>query len=68
MSYHIRSVPGLSTIEMSPGCGFTKPRKKPVFSFAASLVAKDGPQLAVVDEIVEPAGMGVRGIVRPKSA
>jgi hypothetical protein len=26
---------------MSPGCGFTKPRKKPVFSFAASLVAKD---------------------------
>jgi hypothetical protein len=26
---------------MSPGCGFTKPRKKLVFSFAASLVAKD---------------------------
>ncbi len=41
LSYHIRNVPGLSTIEMSPGCGFTVPRKKPVFSFAASLVAKD---------------------------
>src|SRR2546422_7510507 len=41
LSYHIRNVPAFSTIEMSPGCGFTIPRKKPVFSCAASLVATD---------------------------
>src|SRR3989442_8102476 len=57
MSYHIRNVPAFSTIEMSPGCGFTMPRKKPVFSCAASLVATD-------DCWPEPVwvwGMGARG-------
>ena len=39
----------------------TMPMKKAVFSFSASRVSKDAPQLAVVDEIVEAAGMGVRG-------
>src|SRR5206468_6440152 len=32
LSYHIRSVPSLSTIEMSPGYGFTRPKKKLVSS------------------------------------
>ena len=41
VSYHNRNVPTFSTIEMSPGCSFTMPTKKPVFSCAASLVAKD---------------------------
>jgi len=27
VSYHIRNVPVFSTIEMSPGCGFTLPRR-----------------------------------------
>ena len=57
LSYHIRNVPAFSTIEMSPGCGFTIPRKKPVFSCAASLVATD-------DCWPEPVwvwGMGARG-------
>jgi hypothetical protein len=43
--YQIRSVPGLSTIEMSPGFDFTMPRKTLGFSSAASLVAKgDAPR------------------------
>jgi len=45
LSYHNRSVPGLSTIEMSPSFDFTRPRKKRVFSFAASLVAKGDERL-----------------------
>jgi hypothetical protein len=35
--------------------------KKLVFSSPASLVSKDDRQLAVVDEIAEGSGMGVRG-------
>src|SRR6266478_2315876 len=61
LSYHIRNVPAFSTIEVSPGCGFTMPRKRLVFSSPASLVSKDDGQLAVVDEIAEGSGMGVRG-------
>src|SRR5439155_16161170 len=61
MSYHIRNVPVFSTIEMSPGCGFTMPRKKPVFSFAASLVAKDDGWPEPVWVWVWVWGMGVRG-------
>jgi hypothetical protein len=61
VSYHIRNVPVFSTIEVSPGCGFTVPRKRLVFSSPASLVSKDDGQLAVVDEIAEGSGMGVRG-------
>jgi hypothetical protein len=61
VSYHIRNVPAFSTIEVSPGCGFTMPRKRLVFSSPASLVSKDDGQLAVVDEIAEGSGMGVRG-------
>jgi hypothetical protein len=37
------------------------PRKRLVFSSPASLVSKDDGQLAVVDEIAEGSGMGVRG-------
>ena len=37
------------------------PMKKLVFSSPASLVSKDDRQLAVVDEIAEGSGMGVRG-------
>jgi hypothetical protein len=36
---------------MSPGFGFTMPRKKLEFSCAASLVAKDDQRLVVFDEI-----------------
>src|SRR5712692_6297843 len=61
LSYHIRNVPAFSTIEVSPGCGFTMPRKRLVFSSPASLVSKDDGQQAVVDEIAEGSGMGVRG-------
>src|ERR1035437_3868509 len=39
-SYHIRNVPVLSTIEMSPGCGFTLPRTRRVSSWAQSRVAR----------------------------
>ncbi len=41
------------------------PRKRLVFSSPASLVSKDDGQLAVVDEIAEGSGMGVRGKGRP---
>ena len=34
-----------TTLEMSPGCGFTMPKKRRVFSFAASLVSKDDSEL-----------------------
>ena len=34
VSYHNRNVPVSSTIEMSPGCRFTKPQKRSAFSFA----------------------------------
>src|SRR5713226_731121 len=61
LSYHIRNVRAFSTIEVSPGCGFTMPRKRLVFSSPASLVSKDDGQLAVVDEFAEGSGMGVRG-------
>jgi len=37
------------------------PRKRLVFSSPASLVSKDDGQQAVVDEIAEGSGMGVRG-------
>jgi hypothetical protein len=57
----IEMSPAFSTIEVSPGCGFTMPRKRLVFSSPASIVSKDDGQLAVVDEIVEGSGMGVRG-------
>ena len=32
VSYHIRNVPGFSAIEMSPGYGFTMPKKISEFS------------------------------------
>jgi hypothetical protein len=51
MSYHNGSVPGLSTIEMSPGFSFTMPRKRLEFSFAASLVAKGDVRLGCVDAL-----------------
>lgn len=38
---------------MSPGFDFTMLRKKPEFSFAASLVAKGDERLGCVDEIAE---------------
>jgi hypothetical protein len=41
LSYHIRNVPGLSSIEISPGCGFTMPKKKLVSSSADSGFSKD---------------------------
>jgi len=46
---------------MSPGFDFTKPRKKPGFSSAASLVAKGDGQLDAENQIAEGAGMGARG-------
>jgi len=44
---HARNVPGLSTIEMSLGCGFTLPKKKlasscPEIFFAARSLAELG--------------------------
>jgi hypothetical protein len=61
MSYHNRSVPSLSTIEMSPVFDFTMPRKKLEFSFAASPVAKGDGGRGCGNEIAEGSGMGVRG-------
>ena len=48
VSYHNRSVPGLSTIEMSPGFDFTMLGKKLEFSFAASLVARNEGRRCVI--------------------
>src|SRR5208282_5502009 len=41
LSYHIRNVPVLSTIEMSPGCGFILPRKRRVSFFVEGLFSGD---------------------------
>ena len=59
LSYHIRNVPGLSTIEMSPGCGFTMPKKKLVSSSVDSgFFSKDDRQRA---RKIFDLGMGARG-------
>jgi hypothetical protein len=50
LSYHIRKVPTLSTIEMFPGCGFARPVKK---TFSASVYksgAKDDGSVVVGGE------------------
>jgi hypothetical protein len=59
MSYQFRSVPSLSTIEMSPGFDFTNPKKKPGFEFVCIPVSRDDVLPERTDEVVW--GMGARG-------
>ena len=58
LSYHNRNVPVLSTIEMSPGCGFILPRKRWVSFFVESLVSKDDAKLEEGCDL--GLGMGAR--------
>ena len=59
VSYHIRNVPVLCTIEMSPSFRFTKPQKRSAFSFA------DIDFFSTDDQVPEcriwVSGMGARG-------
>jgi hypothetical protein len=59
LSYHIRNVPAFSTIEMSPGCGFTTPVKKIVSASVCKSVAKDDSSVPVRGQW--GSGMGARG-------
>jgi hypothetical protein len=56
VSYHIRSVPSLSTIEMSPGYGFTMSKKKLVSSCPEIFFAAKGEAWRNL-----VLGMGARG-------
>jgi len=59
LSYHNRNVPGFSTIEMSPGYGFTMPKKISEFSCfgSDSFSMDDQPQGCTILVL----GMGARG-------
>src|SRR5260370_2320862 len=59
LSYHNRNVPVLSTIEMSPSCGFTLPRKSWLRFFDESLVSRDDWQREKGCGVV--SGKGARG-------
>src|SRR5437016_11770184 len=59
VSYHIRNVPVLSTIEMSPGCGFTLPRKSGRVPLRKSLFSRDDSELEEGCDV--GSGMGARG-------
>src|ERR1700687_6187667 len=59
MSYHIRNVPVLSTIEMSPGCGFTLPRKSGRVPLRKSLFSRDDSELEEGFGLM--SGVGARG-------
>ena len=41
LSYHNRNVAGLCTIEMTPGCGFIRPRKEGMDFSVQSQASKD---------------------------
>jgi hypothetical protein len=41
VSRFLRSVPIVNSFRNVPGCGFTMPRKRQVFSFAPSVVSRD---------------------------
>ena len=59
VSYHIRNVPVLSTIEMSPGFGFTPPRRSGRVPLLKSLFSRDDSELEEGWDV--GSGMGARG-------
>src|SRR5208337_158182 len=61
VSYHIRNVPVLSTIEMSPGCGFMQPRKRGHVPWRKSLFSRDDSQLEEDCGVGSGKGRGGRG-------
>ena len=59
VSYHIRNVPVLSTIEMSPSFGFTLPRNRERVPLRKSLFSRDDSELEEGCDV--GSGMGARG-------
>src|SRR6266404_6636199 len=59
LSYHIRNVPVLSTIEMSPSFGFTLPRNRERVPWRKSLFSRDDSELEEGCDV--GSGMGARG-------
>src|SRR6266446_3594444 len=61
LSYHIRNVPVLSTIEMSPSFGFTLPRNRERVPWRKSLFSRDDSELEEGCDVGSGRGAGGKG-------